>query len=155
MTSQNDIKCKGTMKAVSMEPALAAFFGVSSEDLSSMEVEVEFIVHNTWQFDYPASCQRLTLTKVNNIELDYDVDVTRQDGRMDLWGTVDSFMATVNIMIGVDMFQITLPEYITGTSGEITKINLLEDTVLDEDIINSTEPGEMNLVQQSKDLLSD
>lgn len=159
MTTQNDIKCTGTMRAVSMEPALAAFFGVSSEDLSSMEVDVEFIVHNTWQYDYPGSCQRLTLTKINGIEIDYDVNVTSQDGRIDLWGTVDTNLAVVNVMLGVDMFQIRLPEYITGDdsklNGEITKINLLETEELDDAIIAATEPGEMNLVAQSKDLLSD
>lgn len=107
MSTENDISCTGTMKAVAVEPALSAFFGVSSEDLDTLEVDVEFIVHNTWMYDFPGVDQRLTLTKVNGIDLDYDVPISNQEGRIDLWGTVEDESTTINIMIGVERFQIT------------------------------------------------
>lgn len=107
MTTKADISCTGTMKAVALEPALAAFFGVSSDDLTTMSVDVEFLTHNTWMYDFPGVDQRITLTKVNGIDIDYDVPVTNQEGRVDLWGTVEDEAPTINIMIGVERFQIS------------------------------------------------
>lgn len=102
-----DITCKGTLKAVSLDPALCAFFGIESSWLSSVEVDVEFIVHNTWKYGYPGIDQRLTLTSINGIKLNYDALISSQDGQVDLWGTVDSEKTAVNIIIGIDRFQIT------------------------------------------------
>lgn len=106
MTSKADIACMGSMRAISMEPALCAFFGVDSKNLTDLEVEVEFLVHNTYIYDFSGADQRLTLTKVNGIEIDYDVNITNQEGLVDLWGNVDSGSTVINIIIGVDQFQI-------------------------------------------------
>lgn len=107
MATVADISCTGTMKGIAVDPALCAFFGVKSEDLESMEVDVEFLTHNTWMYDFPGVDQRITLTKVNGIDLEYEVPVTNQEGKVDLWGTVENESPTINIMIGVERFQIS------------------------------------------------
>lgn len=112
-----DIKCKGKLKAVSLDPALCAFCGYKSNELSSIKVDVEFIIHNTWKYGYPGIDQRLTLTSVNGIELNYDALISSQDGQIDLWGTVNNEKAVVNIIIGLDRFQIS----------EITKVSEPEE----------------------------
>ena len=102
---RKDQKCEGTLKCRMMEPALAAFFGETEP--TKKEVPVEFLVHNTWCFlAHHNKDQYITLTKIGDVELEYEVPYTTQDSDIDLWQTVDEEGITFNIVLGIDGFYI-------------------------------------------------
>ena len=102
---RKDRRCRGTLKCLMIEPALAAFFGVKKP--TELEVPVEFLVHNTWCFHSPNKDQYLTLVMINGIELEYKVPYTSQESNVDLWESIDTGSVRLNIMLGIDRFYIT------------------------------------------------
>lgn len=102
---RKDRKCKGTLKCLMVEPALAYFFG--AEKPTEMEVPVEFIVHNVWHYPLIDKDQWLTLTSINGYELQHRVPYTSQAGTVDLWDSIDTGTVKLNITLGIDRFYIT------------------------------------------------
>lgn len=102
---RQDQKCSGVLHCRYIEPAIAYFFGVP--DAVNKVVPVEFLIHNTWCLKSHNRDQYLTLTKINEIDCEYEVPYTSQEGDVDLWETIDKGNVNLNIMLGIDSFYIT------------------------------------------------
>ena len=99
------MKYTGTLKCVTCDPCIAAFF--KATDPESLTATCEFEIHNDYDYDHRSLYDYITITKIGDITINQPYKVSTQKASTDTYASADEGKQIIEVILGIDRFIIT------------------------------------------------
>lgn len=99
------MKYTGTLKCITCDPCIAAFFGVA--DPATQSAACEFEIHNDYDYDHRSFYDYITITKIGDTVINQPYKVSTQKVSTDTYASADEGKQIIELILGIDRFILT------------------------------------------------
>lgn len=99
------MKYTGTLRCITCDPCIAAFFKVTNP--TEQTNTCEFEIHNDYDYDHRSVFDYITITKIGDMEINQPYKVSTQQVSTDTYASADEGKQIIKLVLGIDRFVIT------------------------------------------------